>query len=43
MVAEGGYEVKVFIKVEDLKAWLFTNGNVAGERKIIDDGRKRAN
>lgn len=25
-VAEGAYEVKVFIKVEDLKACLFTPG-----------------
>lgn len=39
--AEGAYEAKVFMKVEDLKAGLFTDGNDPGERRRIDGGGER--
>lgn len=38
IVAEGGYEFRAFIKMEDLKACLFTGGNEPGEGRIIDGG-----
>ena len=35
LVAEGGYEFRAFVKVEDLKACLFTGGNEPGELSLI--------
>ena len=40
-VAQGAYEVKVFMKVEDLEACLFSDGNDPGERKVTDGGGER--